>query len=399
LHSAPGAPLAAQAAWPTVFYFEGLNMRHTGWYGALTFAMAALALSASPALAAGEGGFDSAYVCKGCHEDHFRNWRTGLHAFTFNNPIFTAAYQKAYTETEGKAARICLPCHAPTAIVTGDYQAKLEITREGVTCDFCHTVTEVKMDIPAGFVNKTGPVKFSPGKERKPKDKEHAVAHSEDFASSKLCAGCHKLVNSHGLSVMDTYNEWNESAVKKEGKSCRTCHMKKIEGVKVPGAGFTEISDHSLSHTVATMKDAVTLQIKKPKKSSGPMAVEVVVTNAKAGHSIPTGTPERKLVVEVSTFDEKGALVEKQERVYRRVVADAAGTEIFSGGDVFLHGVKITQDNRLKSGESRTEKFTFEKRPASVKSVSAEAYFLYEPMTLQKAEMRIPFFDAFTQVE
>lgn len=374
-------------------------MRQTGRFEVLSLVFAAsmtLAAFASHPAHAAEGGFESAYVCKGCHEDHFRNWRTGLHAFTFSNPIFTAAYQKAYTETEGKAARICLPCHAPTVSVTGDYSVQLEITREGVTCDFCHTVSEVKLD-GGGYVNKPGPVKFSPGKDQKLKD--HGVAHSEDFASSKICSGCHNMVNGHGLQVMDTYSEWGESAVKKEGKSCRTCHMKKIEGVKVPGAGFSEISDHSLSHNMATMKDAVTLQIIKPQRSPASLRVEVVVTNARAGHSIPTGTPERKLVVEVSSFDEKGTLVEKREKVYRRVVVDSAGTEISSGGDVFLRGVKIVSDDRLKSGESRVESFTFTKRIAAVKSVSAEAYFLYEPTTLQKTEMRIPFYDAFSKVE
>ena len=360
--------------------------------------LAWVALFAAPGASSGaESVFESAYACKGCHEDHFRNWRGGLHAFTFNNPIFTAAYQKAYTETEGKAAKICLPCHAPTVLVTGDYAVKLEITREGVTCDFCHTVSQVTLDNGAHFVSKPGKVKFSPSKDKK--IEEHGQAYSEDFSSSKLCAGCHNMVNSHGLKVMDTYSEWSESNVRKEGKSCRNCHMKKIEGVKIPGGGITEISDHSLSHNVESMKDAVTLQIKKPQRAPGVLIVELVVTNAKAGHSIPTGTAERKLVVEVTAFDERGAEVEKQERVYRRTVVDVNGMEISAGGDVFLHGAKIARDNRLRSGESRVEKFTFIQRPASVKSVTAEAYFLYEPMTLQKTEMRIPFFDAFTRVE
>jgi len=346
------------------------------------------------ALAQGAGSvFESSATCKECHEDIYRNWRNSLHALAFTNPIFQTAYNKAYRETKGEARKYCLGCHAPTVRITGDYDAELPITAEGVTCDFCHTVTKIDLETPGSpFVSSPGDVKRSVL--RQAESPHHKTEYSSDFASSKLCAGCHSFKNRHGVAVGDTYKEWENSEFAKEGKQCQDCHMQQIAGRTAIEGGRDKIHDHSLSHNLASMREAVKLQFMETKSTGSRFSAQVEIHNAKAGHNIPTGTPERHLVLEVQTKDRGGSVIETQKRLYHKTIVNSKGAEIFSDGDVFLHGVQIVEDNRLRPGEKRLEKFVFSKRVSEISSVSADIYFHYEPWVAQKTEMRIPFFSA-----
>lgn len=340
---------------------------------------------------ASEGVFESSQVCKQCHEDIYRNWRKSLHSYSYSNPIFLTAYRKAYTETKGEAKKYCLNCHAPTVRVTGDYDLELEITKEGVTCDFCHTVSEVNLDNRENpFVSNPGDVKRSVLKNAE--SEHHKTEFSEDFASSKLCAGCHDFVNRHGVHVGGTYSEWKESSFAKQGRQCQSCHMQQIPGKTAVEGGRDMIHDHSLSHNLSSMLEAVTVDIAKIQRTANRLGVDLVVTNARAGHSIPTGTPERSLVLTVQSHDDSGRILESLKKEYRKTVVDVNGAKIYSDGDVFLYGVKITGDNRLKSKEARKEKFVFSKRVSKIKSVSAEINFFYNPIVTERAAMRIPIY-------
>ena len=357
------------------------------------FTFTCLFIIGAPGSGAGEhdAGYESSSVCKECHQDIFRNWRNSLHALSFTNPIFQAAYNKAYVQTKGEAKKYCLNCHAPTVRVTGDYDAELPITMEGVTCDFCHTVSSIDL------VNGGDPFTVSPGEVKRSvlKDAEsphHKTEYSADFASSKLCAGCHSFKNRHGVAVGDTYNEWKSSQSAEEGKQCQNCHMHEIAGKTATEGGRDKIHDHSLSHNLATMREAVKVKFIQTGKPGSRLSVQVEIHNAKAGHYVPTGTPERKLVLEVQTLDAAGGTLESQKRIYSKTIVDSDGKEISSDGDVFLHGVRISEDNRLAPGEKRVEKFVFSRRVKDIFKVSANVYFLYEPLVTHRTTMKIPFY-------
>jgi hypothetical protein len=53
-----------------------------------------------------------------------------------------------------------------------------------------------------------------------------------------------------------------------------------------------------------------------------------------------------------------GELLHRRERVYRRVLLDAAGHEVVSPADVFLKAASVGEDTRLRQKESRAERFT-----------------------------------------
>ncbi len=338
--------------------------------------------------------FNAAKVCGSCHQDHYDNWKKSLHALSYNNPIFQAAYQKAYAETEGGAARICLPCHAPTTRITGDYAAKEEITREGITCDFCHSVADVKNGV---FVLKTGDVKHSALKESAPK--EHGTAYSEAFATARLCSGCHDFTNRLGTKVGNTYDEWNKSQYMMSGVHCQNCHMAEMPGRSAKENGRDSIHDHSLAHSMEKMLGAVRVETKEPVRMNDAVLADVLLTNEGAGHAIPTGTPARTLVLEVHALDAAGNVVEVKKKLYRKRIMNDKGEEMLTDGDAFLYGKKISSDNRLLPGESRVETFRFGVRPRDIVKIVAEAYLTYQPVVITKTEMKIPLYSTTTEMK
>jgi len=351
----------------------------------VAFAILFLAVVGNEASA--KDSFESSQVCKDCHRDIYRNWRKSLHALSYSNPIFQTAYRKAYTDTKGEARKYCLNCHAPTVRVTGDFDADDAITREGITCDFCHSISSVDLEKPDPFTVKPGKVKRSVLDGAS--SPYHETVRSDDFASSKLCAGCHDFKNRNGVHVGVTYSEWKDSAFAKEGKQCQNCHMPEIAGKTAHEGGREKIHDHSLTHNVGSMLSVVKLKMVEMKRGSKNLVTKVSLTNSGIGHSIPTGTPARRLVLEVSTRDGEGKVIETKRKEYGKTIVDSKGIEIETDGDVFLFGSKIVGDNRLKSGESRTETFFFETRIGDVKDLSAEVFFFYNPVIAEKNEMRI----------
>ena len=83
--------------------------------------------------------------------------------------------------------------------------------------------------------------------------------------------------------------------------------------------------------------------------------------------------------------------METQKREYHKTVLDKEGNIVSSDGDVFLYGVKIKDDNRLKPLETREERIVFSRSVDRIDSVSAEVYFNYQAVVAEKTEMRIPF--------
>ena len=96
-------------------------------------------LSKAPSIAASKN-------CKECHEEIYNHWKNAMHSMSIEDPIFKASYMEAYFKTAGEAKFNCLRCHAPIAFLNNDYDLKNEITKEGVNCDFCHSVKKVNLD-------------------------------------------------------------------------------------------------------------------------------------------------------------------------------------------------------------------------------------------------------------
>jgi hypothetical protein len=110
-------------------------------------------------------------------------------------------------------------------------------------------------------------------------------------------------------------------------------------------------------HSLAQLHKALGIGV-FPTRRGDDLEVQVKLHNKGAGHSVPTGMPGRRIVLRIAVSGQGGKkLVE--ERVYGRVMTDAAGEPISRVVDYFAKGVRAGSDNRLSADESRTETFHF----------------------------------------
>jgi cytochrome c554/c'-like protein len=321
--------------------------------------------SQTGAAPAGESPYTSARDCARCHQTIHTYWSESQHARSATSPVFLSALAAAVEGAPDRAAaqRDCVWCHAPTAITTGDYSLQRPITREGVSCDFCHTIADVDLsrhgppfDLQPGRV-KRGPLEYA-------KSPFHETAYSSLHRSSALlCASCHEFTNARGVAVLSTYSEWSAGPYPARGQTCQECHMPLVPGTTVPEAlGPTQrrINLHRLvgGSAASRIRGGLDLRFGTVAVSSGSADVEVVVTNTGVGHSAPGGLSTKSLVLAVGVDAGPGELLHRRERTYRRELKDEQGRVLATVPDFFSQAASVGDDTRLKQKESRTERFT-----------------------------------------
>ena len=208
----------------------------------------------------------------------------------------------------------------------------------------------------------------------------HKTAYSALHTSSLLCASCHEYKNSHGVSVLSTYSEWQAGPYPKQQVSCQGCHMEIYKAKVVAGQDTDEVSRIFINlHQVpggrseAQLRRALDLGIASVRTIKGETRVVVEVSNTAAGHMAPTGIATHRLRLEVS-ISSKGRSV-RQERVYERVLEDDSGKPIEEVARLFTDATAVRLDTRIGPGEVRKERFIF--APAR-KGAVVEARLIYE---------------------
>ena len=89
------------------------------------------------------------FVCGGCHSDIYDQWKGGVHANAFKDPIFQKATKlflsEAKSEGELEEARSCTRCHTPFGHLSkqietteANYENVTLDSRADIFCDFCH---------------------------------------------------------------------------------------------------------------------------------------------------------------------------------------------------------------------------------------------------------------------
>jgi len=329
--------------------------------------------------------------CAECHLDIYNKWKDSIHAMSVNDPIFYTSYIEAYTISSGRAKTLCLKCHSPTVPATKDYELKNRLSREGVNCDFCHTLKGVKLnDRKDPFIRDIGAVKRGPLESAKVEG--HKTVYSNLHLSSELCAACHEYVSDNGLSIMGTYSEWKASSYAAEGKQCQDCHMPRIEGgISKTSNRKSVINDHNLQggHSIVQLKKTLIVKIKEVKRLKDGVSVSVSIENAGSGHMVPTGMPTRKLILncEVRTVKNK---IFNEKRVFEKIISGKNGEELVKDSEIMLGmGTAITKDNRIGPKEVRIEEFIFNTADNTDISVSAWVDYIYKPLLLHETEMKI----------
>jgi len=334
-------------------------------------------------------GYTAARVCGRCHVDIYNSWKRSMHSFSLTNPIFDTAYMQALKKIGEEAKQTCLPCHAPMTMFNGDFDLKEGVTREGVSCDFCHTVTAVHINnLEAPYEIELGIVKR--GIIKHAGSPVHETAYSPLHGTSEFCGGCHNYVLANGVRVMSTYEEWLSGPYADEGIQCQDCHMTLGEGSRVS----SDIKDtgrefhlHSLIHDTDQLKSALELEITEMIRTGGRLQVQVRVENSGSGHMIPTGIPSREVVLVV--ICDAGNTQDRQERRYSKVLEDADGRLLSNDYEIMVNAAKVTHDNRIKPREVRIETFNFRLPRSRPAKITAHLYYMYSPMILDKARFDI----------
>ena len=308
--------------------------------------------------------------------------------------LFQDALKSAESDFGAPARKVCLSCHSPIAVQTGDLGLVRKVSWEGVTCDYCHSIRDVTWN----GANPKATVEFSLVKSGPWKGVEssaHATAFSAVHTSSLACVSCHEYRNAQGFPVLTTYTEWNESSYGQEKGGCQSCHMARVQGdvvdPRVKRAAEPMINLHQIpgSHSLEQLNKAVRAQI-SANHEGGTLKVFVEVQNRGAGHSVPTGSPLRQLILELraDSFDGRHY---RQERTYRRAVADASGKPVDREDLAFVKGARVLSDTRLTANETRREAFTFQVPPGTQTQLEANFYYYYSPTATTEAQQKLKF--------
>lgn len=325
--------------------------------------------------------YTSSEVCARCHQDIYDVWKDSMHAKSVDDPVFMADFIMVQLRQGKELKPYCLSCHAPTTVATGDFDLRSGFSKEGVTCDFCHTVSGLGLPGQGDYYKvDPGPVKYGPFKDAE--SPAHDTEFSDNHAKSEFCAGCHQLVNKNGVAVMSTFTEWKESQYAKEGIQCQNCHMPIVYDMKVVDPSIKESSHFVTAHEFRGGHSLINLthaaDIETDVQTSGRVAtVTTRITNSESGHKLPTGTPARSVILNTRILDGGGNLLADINKVYRKVLVDEDGTIIENNAAMILDSYKVFSDNRIAPKETRVETFEFD-IPEGIDHFTVESRLQYE---------------------
>ncbi len=241
-----------------------------------------------------------------------------------DTPYFGPGFQLDFPGQAGN----CAACHAPVAAAASPYQTRSDNVgaSEGITCDFCHKISGVKLDSAAGrpYPNTPGVLSFE---FRRPGAAGQLFLGSLDDAtrgndvysplhkSSAFCAPCHSA-RFWGVPVYDSFGEWLDSSYSRgpETRTCQDCHMQQrgaTHFAKLDAGGLQRNPKDIPSHLMRGpddadfMSQAARLDL-QARRGDDAVSVTAVVTNSGAGHALPTGHPGRNMMLIIDARDETG---------------------------------------------------------------------------------------------
>lgn len=354
--------------------------------------LVALALSSAGAVELEP--ISSAEKCARCHRAIHEAWRSSAHAGAMESPLFQDALEMVEADLGATAKKVCIGCHSPLSSTLGDRELKLKVTWEGVTCDYCHSMQSVSMDgaNPRAVLNfslvKTGPLKDAVSG-------VHESAYSAVHTSSDVCAPCHEYRNVVGFPVLTTYSEWKQSRWGKENMACQECHMGRVEGdivdPRVKRTAGAKVNLHAMAggHSLDQLNKAVRARLTTT-RGGGSLQVSVELANTGAGHYVPTGSPMRKLTLDVAVSAHNGKSY-SGNRSYLRSVAGADGKEIGQEHLAFFKAAKALTDTRLAPEEVRRESFSFPVPDGVSAQVKATLSYHYSPLARIESQQSLVF--------
>jgi hypothetical protein len=314
-------------------------------------------------------------TCKNCHLDITDQWTRSAHARAdrTRNHLFGRMYFYSLKETRGATLTKCGPCHETMSFVQNDFilPRARDVNSEGVTCSYCHAI-DAKGPADAIPPFELDLSKFYGAIRAPMATNSHKSGYSALYSSSDYCGGCHKYSNQYGVPISDTIGEWRKTKYAKQGITCQTCHMPGHSGRNTASGPVRErVADHSFSLDPAQnprLKGAITLRLAPARLGKDSLRVEAVVTNAGAGHSMPTGNDQKMLLLRVRVLTESGSIVWENDpfqewdvSVFGLVLAD----ELKRSPAETWTAREIVSDRRIPAGQSARVHYDVPLRDAS----------------------------------
>ncbi len=298
----------------------------------------------------------SASECGRCHGEIYREWRQSVHAQAWSDLQFQAELGK-----QPGVQWLCVNCHTPLRNQLDSLVVSLEandverpvrranpdfepaLQSEGITCASCHV--------------RDGAVEGPFGDAKAP----HAVRYNPAFRNAEFCLGCHQAVQAYPgknfVCTFQTGDEWREGRHAREDRICQDCHMPAIDRALVLGGPVRRTGRHSWigsglrkgGETAPALWDSLAALLppgielradRAPSAREGATAAwGVRAVNANAGHRLPTGDPERSVVIHLEAITSAGDTIARAEHAIE---------QRYQWSPV----VKKLSDNRLAPGDS-----------------------------------------------
>ena len=309
----------------------------------------------------------------------------------------------------------CATCHQPAASLNSPYETDPNLITgvglEGVTCDFCHKVTNVLLDGSTGLpaANMPGVLSMEflrPSGEHQlflgPYDD---VAPGEDTYSalqntSQYCAACHSA-SFWGVQIYNSYGEWSESQYSNQAseqyKTCQSCHMPTLDFdhfARIENGGLLRDPGTIYSHRMLGATDVSllenTAELNVTTTRDGNLVTVVVsVYNANAGHDMPTDSPLRQILLSVKATDLNSNVIPlisgptlpdwtgdyaETPGIYFAKILEELWTDVSPTASYWMQ-TRLIEDTRLPALETRTTEFVFEVPENSVITIDTSLIY------------------------
>jgi hypothetical protein len=267
--------------------------------------------------------FEKDTVCAECHVDIARQHEQAMMSQAFTHPWDEIEYFELalpHAAKEPKVAGVkagCNGCHAPLAFLANDIPPKRPAEKsranEGVSCDLCHSITGFAGDVPYNFNWIASPGSVKQGQRAGRESPYHENRENAFLRSAEFCGTCHNEKDPWGLWVKATHLEWKEGPQGKAGIVCQDCHMPPAAGTSAAGGDpLPDVRQHLFhgAHDPGKLAGVAEVRIHPEDRKvdpGGTVKLVATVVNAKAGHKIPSGSAEERVLwLHVEATDVKG---------------------------------------------------------------------------------------------
>ena len=352
-------------------------------------------------------------------------------------PYYGPGYKLDFPDTAGN----CAACHVPGAAVDAPYGTDPNTGSDtdlfGIHCDYCHKVADVTLnpDTQLPFPNMPGVLSQDirrPFTENPDRYQLFFGSFDDDnvpeedtylplIKESQWCAPCHYGIFWDTL-IYNSYGEWLESSYSdpETGRTCQHCHMpaptilndQELTNV-APNNGGVERNPMTIPAHIFPgaanedlLQNSVTMTVTAA-RSGDELTVDVTILNDRTGHSIPTDSPLRHMILLVQAVGldgdslvlvdgptlpdwtgigdpQDGYFAGQPGQAYAKILMEQ-WTEISPTGS-YWNPTRILSDNRIPAMGSDTTHYVFQTPENS--NLHVEVRLLYRRAFIELAEQK-----------